>query len=529
MSSRVTNLGLQKKKFRLHRMNNEIYSLLSPVINCFTCMKCKSLLIVFISILISSCGKDEMQPQGIEEEMMNQEEMTQEPTLEELREESINILASSDTKSWKIVKATLSLGDLQFDISNNFNVMDDVFVFEQIGSAGIVEWKKGHDIKTDVTNINETLLDKYVSSVKSEFNFQDTSITTIQADFGSCTFEILDENTVNAIINNDDGSIFKFTISEKTKLDYLSGPTTALKFSKAFDLYNENISCCAPGMIGSNSTNEIFLVSRVRVSDPNTITGELVQKFDLNNDAQENQIIFNKSDFVSKQLHIINNQLISLGGLNVNTYDLNLDENPTSMEHGKRLTRFGISVLDDDIYIIGGDIDTLENNKVFLWDIESESLQDFATLPEPKSGARGTIVDGYLYIFGGSEEFYGKNPTNKILKINISEPDQIEVFEMNKAIDFTFVQKQENLIYVAGQVILEFDEFNNPILNESTIGVFNTLDNTYRELETNLINEDDSDAIRQMIVLNNKMYILFGKIRYHSDNDNWNVLVSDLD
>ena len=100
---------------------------------------------------------------------------------------------------------------------------------------------------------------------------------------------------------------------------------------------------------------------------------------------------------------------------------------------------------------------------------------------------------------------------------------------MNQAIDFTFVQKFQNLIYVAGRIEVR-DGSGTIIGRESTIGVFNTLDNTYQELSTNLANASGFDTIHQMCIINGKMYIIYGNqgIDNGGQFNEWEVLVSDL-
>ena len=183
-----------------------------------------------------------------------------------------------------------------------------------------------------------------------------------------------------------------------------------------------------------------------------------------------------------------------------------------------------MAVLDNNVYFIGGDLDNLRSDEVFRWNVESNTLSDFANLPQPRVGARGTIVNNDLYIFGGTDRLLTENePYNSILKLSLDGSSEIETFEMNKGVTFTFVQKYQNLIYVAGRIDHETG-------SEATVGVFNTLDNTYRELQTNLTNESGFDTIHQMCVTNGKMYIVYGG--FGTDNGGqlpeWEILVSDL-
>lgn len=472
--------------------------------------------LIVLIILICSCNKDEVNNQV---------------NIQEVRNESNQVLTSGSKKVWRIEKAKLIANNNDIDISSNFNIIDDEFIFElakqksSLISNGTLTWVKNFDVETSANNSSETLIDKYVSSVSSSFKYANESGTIIETDFG--TFEVKKDGSVFASINNDDGSKFSFTLTEKKQSDYPIPPTNGLNFSKSFSFKSNGVAGYSPGMIGSYSKNSFFLVTREGAMVENGVRPERVLKFDLNTNTISEKLFF-QSDFVSKQLHIIGNELVVIGGQYVNIYDLNLSSNPRSVKHGKGLSRFGISVLDDDAYIIGGDLDGTELNKVFKWDINNQKLSEFTTLPEPKSGARGTIVNNHLYVFGGSEKFYGSNPTNTIYKINVSNPSQIENFKMNKKIDFSFVQKYQNLIYVAGN-ITKRDSNGTQIGSDSTIGVFNTLDNSYKELSTNLVQNKDYETIHQMCIFNSKMYIIYGQRENTTDKlQEWNVLVSDL-
>ncbi|MCV6630326.1 MAG: hypothetical protein OIF50_10790 [Flavobacteriaceae bacterium] len=484
------------------------------------------------------------------------------PTLMELREASTAVFTSAgDAKTWRIDKATLTNGSAKIDISQNFNVSDDEFIFAGTTENGTLEWRKGYAIKTQASSSGETLWDKYVSSVSGSFRYEEDSSTLVKADFGSTNsssisathtdkvsfsypeenstlnnantassvFQLNEDNSISATITNADNSVLDFTLVEKTQTDYATASASDLNFTTAFTFESNSIACCAPGMIGSYADNSFFVVTRE--SDLNNGNGapERVLKFDVANNTVTEKLFF-QFDFVSKQLHIIDTQLIVIGGQFVNTYDLNLSADPSTTNHGKSLSRFGISVLDNDAYIIGGDLNNEESDKVFKWNMDTKTLSEFATMPEPRSGARGTIVNDNLYVFGGSPEFFGDAAANTIYKINTKNPSEIESFQMNRPIHFTFVQKHQNLIYVAGRIEV-IDSEGTVIGREHSIGVFNTLDNSYQELTSNLTKTGDYDTIHQMCVFNGKMYVIYGG--EGTDNggqfNQWEVLVSDLD
>ena len=273
------------------------------------------------------------------------------------------------------------------------------------------------------------------------------------------------------------------------------------------------------GMIGSSTDNSLFISMR-----ENSAERILKINIDTNNTTEK---IFDQSDFVTKRLHIDGNQLIVFGGQYVNTYNLDLSGgDPTSVTHGKTLTRFGMTELNGNAYLIGGGLNE-DPEKIFSWNIETETLSDFSSLPQGLFSSGVTIVDDYLYVFGGTSLFADPSTVSTTAyKISINDPSNVETFQINQAIDVAFAQRYQNLIYVAGQIItVDSDGVYNAI--NPTIGVYNTLENTYQVLNTNLTNTSGFDSIKQMCILNGKMYIIYGA----SDNgtlQQWEVLVSDL-
>ncbi len=462
-----------------------------------------------------------------------------ESTLEELRDETTTTLTSGSTKTWRINHATLTHGNSEIDISQNFNVLDDEFIFGGTTVNGSLQWRKGYDIQTNATSAQETLLDNYVSPLATAFSYQDNSSTIVEADGYSGTFEVNSDNTINATIINDDNTVFSFHLVEKTQADYASAPESGLHFTPAFTFESNSISGYAPGMIGSYANNSLFIATREDGLYDGTTRPERILKFDIATPTSPVESLSFESDFASKQLRVIDNQLIVVGGQLVKQYDLKLrGAPPITANHGKRLSRFGVSVLDKYVYLIGGDLNDVEGDQIFRLNINvrfsDEFVVDgFTTLPEPKSGAGGTIVHEAMYVFGGSDTFVGGGgaPTDVIYKVNMNNPIfDIETFRMNKAIDVTFVQKFQNLIYVAGQIHIK-DESGTTVARESTIGVFNTLDNTYQELTTNLTNTSGFDTIHQMCIVNDKIYIIYGNQGTDTGGQfpEWDVLVSDLD
>lgn len=488
-----------------------------------------------------------------------------EPTVSELQKETVDLLtASGNSKVWRIESAELINGDDILDITNNFNVADDEFIFSG-GMEGSLEWRRGHDIDRSASTVDGTLLDFYRSPKASSFSFVGESTSDLVSDDfeinvsenGTVTLTISENSTAKNGAVNGKGSEggLNITLGGKDAVDY-KAPVDDLNFSEAFTFESASINGRSPGMIGSYSDNSFFIVTKEDVLDNFEKRPERVIKFNLNDDSQTEYVNYDsEEDAVSKQLHIVNNQLIAFGARYVNTYGLDISTAPTSVAHNIiseeydmeiAFTRFGISVQDDAAYIIGGafipasidnsaifEIDEAKN--IYKWDLQNQTSTLFATLPETRYGARGTIVNNKMYVFGGGQDFYDENPSNTIYIIDMDNPTDIETLYMDKPLSFSFVQKYENLIYVAGfkaNVEME-DDVITVVGKETTIGVFNTLDNSFTELSHNLTKPSAHHSIHQMALFNDEMYIIYGG-EYgdeilDSSYEEWIIYKADLD
>ena len=320
--------------------------------------------------------------------------------------------------------------------------------------------------------------------------------------------------------------------SFQNQISDLTSNVLDLNFSTAYTFENVKIyGYGATGMIGSSAENSLFIATRNPNDDPQQGGSiERILKINLETNTIAEQT-FQTIDLVTKRLHIEGNQLFVFGGQYVNTYSTDLTGgDPISVLHGQFLTRFGMTELDGNAYLIGGDLGTIppEAEKIFTWNIETETLSEFWSLPENKYSAGTTIVDDNLYVFGGTSEFAspaGINATTAY-KVNINNPSNIEINQLDQVIDVAFARKYQNLIYIAGQII-SADASGATTANNPTIGVYDTLENTYKELNTNLTNPSGFHTIHQMCILNGKMYIIYAPSA-SGGIDQWEILVSDL-
>ncbi|WP_431121821.1 hypothetical protein [Flagellimonas flava] len=494
-------------------------------------MKIKTLFTIAMITILWSCSSDD--PANTQ---------NPEPTVSELQQETVDLLTDDgNSKVWRIVSAELTNGNEVLDITDNFNVADDEFIFSG-GTDGSLVWRRGHDINRSASTIDETLLDFYRSPKPSSFSFVGESASDLASD--DFDIKVMEDGTVTATLSGSvtaksgakvrksSEGILNFTLASKDVVDY-KAPVEDLDFSEAFTFESAAINGRSPGMIGSYSDNSFFIVTKEDVLDNFEKRPERVIKFNMDDNSQTDYVNYDsEEDAVSKQLHIVNNQLIAFGARYVNTYGLDISNAPTSVPHNIiseeyemeiAFTRFGISVQDDAAYIIGGAFipATIDNSAIFeieeakniyKWDLESQTSTLFATLPETRYGARGTIINNKMYVFGGGQDFYDTNPSNTIYIIDMDNPTDIETLYMEKPLSFSFVQKNENLIYVAGfkaNVEIEQDIIT-VVGKETTIGVFNTLDNSFTELTHNLPKPSVHHSIHQMALFNDEMYIIYG-------------------
>ncbi len=499
-------------------------------------MKYFGLISCLFLILCFSCNKDSEITTIIEENIPPQ-------TIFEVSE-LITTLTGATSKTWKISEAKLVRDNDTLDISDNFNVEDDEFIFSTDKNNTQLEWRRGHSINTNATTVSETLLDYYLSPKLSDIQLKADSNELFTID-GALNFQVTD-NIPSGILYNEDSTQIHFTLIEKEPEDYFTPPTN-LEFSEVVSFTSNVIDGGAPGMIGSYSDNSMFVVTRKNKED-GTAKAEIIHKFDLTNNDQSESLLEYES-FVSKQLHIVNNQLIVVGAEHINTYNIDFSSTPDSIRHGKAFTRFGMAVQDDDIYIIGGEIrsykeaitDTSNNgisndraNKIYKWNLQTKTLTEFATLPEPKFGARATIINDKLYIFGGSTEFVGEPETHSkdILVLPLSDRENWQIFDMGQPMQSTFVNKYQNLIFVAGKSRFYSNENGNSSV--SFLGVFDTNTNKYSIIKNNLdlYKAVERDAIQQMCLFNDKMYVIYGS-GYVPDNPieqemEWKIYAADL-
>ena len=280
------------------------------------------------------------------------------------------------------------------------------------------------------------------------------------------------------------------------------------------------------GMTYSSSDNNLFI--SCRENEPSGTTTE-EEVFKLNLDSYQ---LMRKNTSpggsITKQLTIINDTLVSIGGTEFKFYDTNFEYGGNqSYGNNFTLSKFGIATHNNDTYILGGyrvDGPSRENKIIrkLRGNITGNLFEAFINTPETMIGASGAVVNEKLHVFGGAL-YEDWEATNKIYIYPLNNPQRYEEFSMTVKADVTFVHKYGEMIIVAGYKGLYSGD------KTSFVGVFNTTTNTFEEIETNLDSEGGTKAIHQMILRENKIIVLFGhKAGSGLPQSRWSILSANL-
>ena len=299
--------------------------------------------------------------------------------------------------------------------------------------------------------------------------------------------------------------------------------TNTLLFETIVEFDPNFLEGVSMGMTNSVSENSLYISSRNDYPVEVGTNREQIIKLNLV-DLNIVETQYSNSDFITKRLFVMNNQLISVGGQFVNTYKLDIVGNPTTESHQKTLSKFKIANEGDTTFIIGGDFTGNDSSKIYKWNPnEPQNYIEFTTLPEARYGAGGVIANNNLYIFGGSTDNQLSNPSDKLYIIPLDSPNSIQELSMDIAINETFVQKHNNNIYISG-------ESND---GNSIIRKFDTTTKTFEVIEHNLDDINTNHKIGQMSILNNNLYIVYGVVKYSNPpetgiNSEWSILSVEL-
>lgn len=263
------------------------------------------------------------------------------------------------------------------------------------------------------------------------------------------------------------------------------------------------------GMIGSTAENLLYVAHRSQ-RDGGV---EKLTRFNLSDNTVTDRI-YPISDFVTKRIHLFGDQLIVVGGSFINTYSKNISNEPVTIRHGERLTRFGSFMYEDELYIFGGDLNGEDSDKIKRWNPVDSVFQTVGILPEPRFWTNGEVVNDHLYIFGGMQVFQGNDfAEDEIYKVDLKD-FSIESLRLPEDYNRVFTATIGTNIFVAGQVWKDQDI-------ATRLGVFNTLDDSFREVTFNL-NDVDISSIYALASVGNRLYAI------HGDSEDGNFKLMEL-
>ncbi|MGY8971490.1 MAG: hypothetical protein ACKVK2_07885 [Flavobacteriales bacterium] len=140
-----------------------------------------------------------------------------------------------------------------------------------------------------------------------------------------------------------------------------------------------------------------------------------------------------------------------------------------------------------------------------------------------KNTSPGGFITKQLYVFGGAIFENLTEGTNKIYIYPLDNSQNYEELSMSVTADVTFVQKYGDIILIAGHKGLYVGE------KTSFVGKFDTTTNIFEEIDTNLDSEGGTKAIHQMIVKDDKIFILHGHSAIGQNTQSeWSILSADL-
>jgi hypothetical protein len=422
-------------------------------------------------------------------------------------------LTTGASRSWKIESATLSnaaSGDVT--VTNLANVNDDEFVFTADGAnAAKLHWRIRNQVRASATTAKEALLDYYISTLDRDLTIQgdgsiqssDPNLTISRGSNGKFLVKYL-----------MDGTQFSMELVPAGETTFV--PAT-LDFEFLADIESSKIGLeQAAGFTGSMASNSLYLSYKAILgANPNP---ERVVRYDID-DGTFTTRDFLHNDLVTKELHIINDELKVVGGQFVNTYPLDLASEPVSVPHDLFLTRYGSTVVDDNVFLFGGDLelpagappDTPGPNadKIYRHDQASGQLQEVGALPEPRYWAHGQIVDGKLYVFGGRQTFINEVGEDDIFVHDMASGEN-QTLKLPAPMHRTFASRFGHLIYVAGQRhVINADPALSTI--ETTFGVFDTHAGTFTVIPSTL-GFAGKTTVYGMTIVGSTLYILYGTV-----------------
>ena len=491
--------------------------------------------IISVSLLFLSCGSDD-----------NGGDSPTETTVSELIAAITN---NGNTKTWKIESASLTNSNVtNLDVTEAFNIKDDEFLFaaNNANSGFTLEHKQRNDFNTNASDFQEFLLDYYKSSLTYELLAATNNVGLFSNTSESLNF-MYENNALTGEWSFNASSKLTFTLTEKTAEDYQVAPTS-LNFQDITIIPNSFAFLESQGsadVLASQSDNSIFIVySTDAFENPNggSNRAEAIIKYNIGTNTFSNNV-FHNADFFTKRASITNNEIKVAGTQFLNTYDLNFNSDPTTIGYNDfsqnadsfLLLRHDVVFNNDDLYILGGnsDADLDPNNPqsfldtVFVYNSNSSLLSESTMMPGAKSQAASELVDNIVYTFSGQRGFSDLDTLETTSYQYSLTNNTFSSFNIPQALNISYTASVENLIYVAGQIFV-LNANNNIIDKNAYLGVYNTENGTFTEIQHDLDDSDTDSRISGIAYTNNKLYVVFGNSTGVVEEGETRILAADL-
>lgn len=388
-------------------------------------------------------------------------------------------------------------------ITGTYSVEDDIFTFTEGTNQTInLHWKKGYDINLQAQNIQESGTDRNASSEGFTLTIDpDTGVLTSPNNRITASFASESGNVLINIGDINSNNVLSMSLTPKNQSDYINIPTT---IANPQELFNYTVGSPLTGFKISPSQNSLYLINRNDLVQ----SQQVALKYNLHTNTLTT-FDFLQQDFATKNIEFLEGRVASLGGFQFQVMDYEYAEVETSISVDEPLIFNGTASLNDAAFVFGGyDNNNPDTNTITTWNIGDVAYQNVATLPSGLSQMDGEIVDQVLYMFGGWNLSPTDNFGSSILHTYHIDTGAQTQIQLPVGLRQVYTATVENLIYVAGLEPLDTDNDGQVNTTKPYIGVFNTVDSSFQEINIDLNNIFDNGRLRQFQVIGNKAYLV---------------------
>lgn len=454
---------------------------------------------------------------------------SQEPELgrtpEEIRELELQtirtITGENNPVIWKISRAILKNKNGEFDISQNFNVLDDEFVFSasansQPQSNNLI-WKRRNLVNLKANSILDAVQEYNHGVTSYNFNIIVEDEIEISVPNSPISFYMKGEEIHGTLRFPQEEAQISVILSDYTEAE-LTGNIQELTFTEFSSIETGNMGGHSPAFIASHKNQALYFVGREDIAGGNPIPQRIIKFNSLTGERTE---IFDASHFdaVTKGAAVIKDKLHVFGASFYSLYDLNLNSLQPWTRHGDPNTRFGIAPLGDQLLVYGiSPISTHEmSHTIKGYNPMTNSFADHGEYENMRTDVRGVLIDDILHIYGGVQKWGDLYTNNNITIFDLKQKTSKRIvapINMRR----TYSGYKNNLVFFMGLTSASNDKIVLYDVNTENFSVINT---NLRELQTN-------GYAHGMAVLDSKLYVIFGVDNSAQSPQSFKIFRADL-